>query len=68
VLMGRGVKCPGGPPRCREPGGEEIRLLVDERILRQAVKRIVAAAKPSRVILFGSHGRGDAGHGSASTK
>lgn len=38
--------------------------MIDERILQQAVKRIVAAAQPSRVILFGSHGRGDADAGS----
>jgi predicted nucleotidyltransferase len=38
--------------------------MVDERVLQQAVKRIVAAARPSRVILFGSHGRGDADAGS----
>jgi predicted nucleotidyltransferase len=38
--------------------------MVDERILRQAVKRIVAAAQPRRVILFGSRGRGDADAGS----
>jgi len=38
--------------------------MIDEQILQQAVKRIVAAAQPSRVILFGSHGRGDADAGS----
>jgi predicted nucleotidyltransferase len=38
--------------------------MIDEHILQQAVKRIVAAAQPSRVILFGSHGRGDADAGS----
>ena len=38
--------------------------MIDEHILQQAVKRIVAAAQPSRVILFGSHGRGDAAAGS----
>jgi predicted nucleotidyltransferase len=38
--------------------------MVDERVLQQVVKRIVAAAQPSRVILFGSHGRGDADAGS----
>lgn len=38
--------------------------MIDERIVQQAVKRIVAAAQPSRVILFGSHGRGDADAGS----
>ncbi len=38
--------------------------MVDEQTLQQAVKRIVAAAQPTRVILFGSHGRGDADAGS----
>jgi predicted nucleotidyltransferase len=38
--------------------------MIDERILEQAVKRIVEAAQPSRVILFGSQGRGDADAGS----
>jgi len=31
--------------------------MIDEHILQQVVNRIVAAAKPSRVILFGSYGR-----------
>lgn len=34
--------------------------MIDEHILRQVVDRIVAAAKPSRVILFGSYGRDNA--------
>ena len=34
--------------------------MIDEKILHEVVERIVAAAKPSRVILFGSYGRGDA--------
>jgi predicted nucleotidyltransferase len=38
--------------------------MVDEQTLQQMVKRIVAAARPSRVILFGSYGRGDADAGS----
>ncbi len=38
--------------------------MIDERIVHQIVARIVAAAQPSRVILFGSHGRGDADEGS----
>jgi predicted nucleotidyltransferase len=38
--------------------------MIDEQILQQVVKRVVAAARPSRVILFGSHGRGDADEGS----
>jgi len=38
--------------------------MVDERTVQQIVARIVAAAQPSRVILFGSYGRGDADSGS----
>jgi predicted nucleotidyltransferase len=38
--------------------------MIDERTLQEAVKRIVAAAQPSRVILFGSYGRDDADPGS----
>jgi predicted nucleotidyltransferase len=38
--------------------------MMDEQTLQQMVKRIVAAARPSRVILFGSYGRGDADAGS----
>jgi predicted nucleotidyltransferase len=38
--------------------------MIDERTLQEAVQRIVAAAQPSRVILFGSRGRGDADAGS----
>ncbi len=34
--------------------------MIDEQVLQQAVQRIVAVAQPSRVILFGSYGRGDA--------
>ena len=34
--------------------------MIDEQTLQQAVARIVAIAQPSRVILFGSYGRGDA--------
>ena len=39
-------------------------MMIDERTLQQAVKRIVAVAQPNRVILFGSYGRGDADAGS----
>jgi predicted nucleotidyltransferase len=39
-------------------------MMIDEQTLQQVVKRIVAAAQPSLVILFGSHGRGDADAGS----
>jgi predicted nucleotidyltransferase len=38
--------------------------MIDERTLQEAVERIVAAAQPSRVILFGSYGRDDADPGS----
>ena len=36
----------------------------DETTLKKAVDRIVATVQPSRVILFGSRGRGDAGEDS----
>ena len=36
-------------------------MMIDEQTLQEIVTRIVAAAQPSRVILFGSYGRGDAG-------
>jgi uncharacterized protein len=35
-------------------------IAIDEYTLQDVVTRVVAAAKPSRVILFGSYGRGDA--------
>jgi predicted nucleotidyltransferase len=38
--------------------------MIDEQTLQEIVERIVAAAQPSRVILFGSYGRGDADAGS----
>jgi uncharacterized protein len=38
--------------------------MIDEQVLKEIVQRIVAAAQPSRVILFGSYGRGDADTGS----
>ena len=38
--------------------------MIDDQTLQQAVARIVEAANPSRVILFGSYGRGDADEGS----
>lgn len=34
--------------------------MVDEGVLQDAVRRVVLAGQPSRVILFGSYGRGDA--------
>lgn len=42
----------------------ELKAMVDEPTLQQVVKRVVAAAQPSRIILFGSYGRGDADQGS----
>jgi predicted nucleotidyltransferase len=39
-------------------------MMIDEQTLQQAVERIVTVARPSRVILFGSYGRGDADEGS----
>lgn len=39
-------------------------MMIDERKLQEAVHRIVAVVRPSRVILFGSYGRGDADAGS----
>ena len=38
--------------------------MADEQTLREIVRRIVAAARPTRVILFGSQGRGDGDAGS----
>ncbi len=38
--------------------------MIDEQTLQEIVRRIVAAAQPSRVLLFGSYGRGDADAGS----
>ena len=38
--------------------------MIDEQTLQEAVERIVTVARPSRVILFGSYGRGDAEAGS----
>ena len=34
--------------------------MIDEQTLKEIVRRIVEVAKPSRVILFGSHGRHEA--------
>jgi uncharacterized protein len=39
---------------------DEVGLMIDEQVLQQVVKRIVAASKPSRVIVFGSYGRDNA--------
>lgn len=38
--------------------------MLSEQAIREAVERIVAAARPSKVILFGSHARGDPDEGS----
>jgi predicted nucleotidyltransferase len=38
--------------------------MTDERMLAEVVRRIVATARPNRVILFGSRGRGEADEGS----
>ena len=38
--------------------------MISEQTLQQITERIVGAAKPSRVIVFGSYGRGDADEGS----
>ena len=34
--------------------------MIDEETLQEIVERVVDAAQPSRVIVFGSYGRGDA--------
>ena len=38
--------------------------MISEQIIQQAVRRVVEVASPSRVIVFGSHARGDAAEGS----
>jgi len=38
--------------------------MIARKKIRSAVRRIVAAAKPSKVILFGSYARGEADEGS----
>lgn len=38
--------------------------MIDEQTLKQVVTRVVNTASPSRVILFGSYGRGEADEGS----
>jgi predicted nucleotidyltransferase len=35
--------------------------MIPEDTIRQAVATLVAAANPQRIVLFGSHARGDAG-------
>lgn len=39
---------------------EAAQTMISERTIREAVERIVSTAKPSKVILFGSHAGGDA--------
>lgn len=41
-----------------------MNAVVDEQTMQDLVKRIVAVAQPTRVILFGSYARGDATAGS----
>ena len=38
--------------------------MISEQLIQQAVQRVVEVASPSRVIVFGSHARGDAREGS----
>jgi len=38
--------------------------MISEQTIREAVERIVTAARPSKVILFGSHARGASDEGS----
>jgi predicted nucleotidyltransferase len=38
--------------------------MIDAATLQQVVRRLIAVAQPSRIILFGSYGRGDADEGS----
>ena len=38
--------------------------MIDAATLQQVVQRLIAVAQPSRIILFGSYGRGDADEGS----
>lgn len=44
--------------------GDWIGYMIGEKILKEAVGRIVAAARPTKVILFGSFARGEADEGS----
>ena len=39
-------------------------VLLESEVIQSAVDRIVAAARPSKIILFGSYARGDADAGS----
>ena len=38
--------------------------MLSEQTIREAVERIVAAARPSKIIVFGSHGRKESDEGS----
>jgi len=40
---------------------DKVSFVIDEKALKKIVGRIVKASRPSRVIVFGSQGRGDAG-------
>ena len=35
-------------------------MMISEQTIQQAVARLVVAANPSKIILFGSYARGDA--------
>ena len=51
------------PDSFRATGGR-LYSAIDEQTMQDIVKRLVAAARPTRVILFGSYARGDATAGS----
>lgn len=55
---------PPAPPFDNPPHFIYITPMIDEQTLQAITQRLVAAAQPSRVILFGSYGRGDADEGS----
>ncbi len=38
--------------------------MISQQVIRSVVRRIIAAARPSKVILIGSYARGDADEGS----
>ncbi len=51
--------CPGRPSR---EAGATLGGMVDDAVIQEAGRRLLRAAPPeSRVILFGSHARGEAG-------
>jgi uncharacterized protein len=52
----------GGPPIERVPPWLYREHVIDEAVIREAGRRLAAAASsPARVVLFGSHARGAAG-------